>query len=279
MMIDRILHGHSGCRIELKDDSKGKVFVRKTSASVEYNSRLLLQAKKQKLFLDLNFKVPEILAEGTTSSGLNYFDMQYLPGLKLSELISNSLSSKILTEIEYLLYSISALTNEVIEPVSIKQKLDYLSLALREKPLASEAISYLQKYRWESVKIQNCHGDLTLENLIVTKDGLHMIDFQDVSIESFSQDISKLLFDLKFGWSNRYENNKMSLLNLHENRRKILRITERVSLNQKRGNFNEEVEAFEILNVLRVLPYVRDIESDKIVGEALISLFARLELK
>ena len=106
-----------------------------------------------------------------------------------------------------------------------------------------------------------------------------MIDFQYVSIESFSQDISKILFDLKFGWSNRYENNKMSLLNLHENRRKILRITERVSLNQKRGNFDEEVNAFEILNVLRVLPYVRDIESDKIVGEALISLFARLELK
>jgi len=152
-------------------------------------------------------------------------------------------------------------------------------LALRENSFASKAINYLRQYCWEDVKIQNCHGDLTLENLIVTRDGLHMLDFQDVSIETFSQDISKLRFDLEFGWSNRYEKNKTTLLNLHENRKKIMKIVNKVSIDNRGADFFEEVEAFEILNVLRVMPYARDIESDKILSKALLSLFARLELK
>src|SRR5262249_48162573 len=46
-----------------------------------------------------------------------------------------------------------------------------------------------------------CHGDLTLENLVIDADGkLWLLDFLDAPFEHWWQDVSKLHQDLDGGW-------------------------------------------------------------------------------
>ena len=46
-----------------------------------------------------------------------------------------------------------------------------------------------------------CHGDMTLENMVITRDGgIWLVDLLDSPIEHYWQDVSKLHQDLSGGW-------------------------------------------------------------------------------
>ena len=68
-----------------------------------------------------------------------------------------------------------------------------------------KSLSYLRSFDFSFVPRSSCHGDLTLENIIVTTNNeLYLIDFLDSFYDSWMIDIAKLLQDLELKWSYRF---------------------------------------------------------------------------
>ena len=81
------LSGHSGCSVLLCQDEHKMFFVRKISSSVEYNKRLFKQYLKQKKFIKSIISTPSIYKYGYINE-LFFFDMEYIHGNSLSNIIS-----------------------------------------------------------------------------------------------------------------------------------------------------------------------------------------------
>ena len=99
-----------------------------------------------------------------------------------------------------------------------------------------------------------CHGDLTLSNIIVSRTGsLNLIDFLPTFIESPLWDIVKIFQDLKYGWSYRdlkgpeKASAKIFFLNCLPSQ---IKLYEQV--------FCREILLFDALNLARLCPYVKD---------------------
>ena len=83
------LNGLSGCIIELYKDSSNYV-VKKTSANLEYNDRLISQIIKQKEFNSIQFLKPEILSENVNEDGRYYVFMEYISGINFYDYVDAS---------------------------------------------------------------------------------------------------------------------------------------------------------------------------------------------
>ena len=57
-------------------------------------------------------------------------------------------------------------------------------------------------------KLKYCHGDLNMENVIVSEGYLYLIDFIPSPFPSLEQDLSKLVQDGIGGWAGRFESNE-----------------------------------------------------------------------
>ena len=266
------LHGHSGCSIKLMRNS-GCVFVRKQSQAVEYNDRLLRQCRKQAAYgekVQVRVFVPEIYAEGF-SDELFYFDMEYINGKSFAESLEampvNEIADYANTLIEGFEVRGSRISHHAKEAFAIKLR--------QVKPFCTdqifrEAYQVLISYDWENnmFRSQCCHGDLTLENIIVsTKNKLYFIDFLDSFYDSWMIDTAKLLQDLIIGWSYRKSSRQSSTLQL-----KQLIFYEHIvnELSKLTPNIESQLSAIMhilLLNILRILPY----SADEITREFLLS--------
>ena len=207
------LGGHSGCSIYLIEDGDGRVYVRKTSKDASYNERLILQCSKQSKFTGGIVRTPAVYGSGYTSSGLFYFDMEYIQGITLSEYIRSMEIGKI-----------SALVNSIVESIvpihfesiTSEQKCetneifnnkisDLKSQLSGSNSTVSAAITLLEQHDWGYFIPSDCHGDMTLENIIVKDDKLYFIDFLDSFYDSWFMDIGTLLQDVQVMWSYRFE--------------------------------------------------------------------------
>lgn len=68
-----------------------------------------------------------------------------------------------------------------------------------------DAVEILEKYPWDCVLHSECHGDLTLENMIIVKDNIYLIDFLDSFYDSWQIDYAKILQDIELYWHYRDE--------------------------------------------------------------------------
>jgi thiamine kinase-like enzyme len=120
----------------------------------------------------------------------------------------------------------------------------------------SEALSILNRCSWEFVVPSSCHGDLTLENIIVGIDGYYLIDFLDSFYDTWMIDAAKLLQDFVCYWS--YRNREMNA-NL-EVRLLIFRDSciKRIIDMDNGKNLLETVYHILLLNLLRILPYTQN---------------------
>ena len=101
------------------------------------------------------------------------------------------------------------------------------------------------------IPILNCHGDLTLSNMIITNNTLYVFDFLDSFIESPLQDAAKLIQDMRFGWSFRKQNGSIKLKgqlfcetaypNIIETFKKM---------------YPNEMDLLEVITILRIAPYI-----------------------
>lgn len=277
-MHKRILKGNSGCIVELIEASDQKFFVRKTSSSNSYNDRLAIQMAKQVNFAAAGFNAPGIWDSGIDDEGRLYFDMEYVPGLKMGELLSGSLPKGINNQLLLLLDQLEDLKPSTIQIVPINEKLNEMQARGLKNDKEKAAINFLLNFEWGSVPGKECHGDMTLENLIYNDRGVYLLDFQDVVAESFTQDLAKLSFDLEWNWSARYSTSEGNNLVNFGNRISILRSIKQKYQQDSGDTYPLDILAFQLFNVVRMLPYIKDNESDKVVTEALASLLNRLKI-
>ncbi|MBR4059739.1 MAG: phosphotransferase [Lachnospiraceae bacterium] len=251
------LGGHSGCKILLCEDFD-KVFVRKISGSKEYNSRLEIQAKKQAKFKGGIVKAPKVYDCGYTNEGLFFFDMEYIRGITLSEYISRMEIGKIKGFVDALLSSVLNIdgANEVDITPFVK-KIDSLKKTLYGKTntIVDHALDILDTHDWNLFKKSFCHGDMTLENIIIKGDKVYLIDFLDSFYDSWLIDAGTLLQDVLCMWSYRYQ----EFVEINTVIR--LRVFKDIlvdSIHEKMGKSYIEIYYALLLKLIRIYPYCKD---------------------
>lgn len=200
------LGGHSGCGVWLYENDKNKAIVRKISGNIAYNHRLIKQMEKQKNFYNQIVHTPAVLSEGYTEDGLFYFDMEYIQGITMAKYIMSIEIGKVRQIVMNLfenIINISEGKRDVGEVFINKiEALANETQGLGE--IYEEAYRLLRRHDWSLFTESACHGDLTLENIIVKGDQLYIIDFLDSFFDSWLMDIGSLLQDVQSLWSYRF---------------------------------------------------------------------------
>ena len=256
---NKLKTGLSGCSLELINDR----VLRKHSPSIEYNSRLLMQAEKQKVFSNRIYK--NVDAPKVYDIQSNYFDMEYIPGNTFSEFFStasvNDVEFVVQTLFDYFDSLIS--TSRMVDATSkILKKLD----SLKEKTFHKEYIEFLRKYV-ESNKIivphTFCHGDLTFSNIIFHKNRLFFIDFLDCYVDTFLSDLVKIKQDLDYFWA-------LKTWNVHTHRlEQIYRFAWNELENRYSSFMYEPFDILDVMNILRIEPYLTS-EDQRVILDRII---------
>lgn len=151
-------------------------------------------------------------------------------------------------------------------------------LRAKNNPTINEAIALLQGHSWRRVIRTQCHGDLTLENIIVKDNQLYLIDFLDSFYDSWIMDISTIMQDVQTMWSYRHEekteiNTKLRLLVFRD----ILMDTVR-TVSPK--DYIEVYYAL-LLKLIRIFPYTKDEETYEFLNlktQSIIDIIKEAEL-
>lgn len=254
------LGGYSGCKVILVEEKEGRGgFVRKTSSSIDYNDRLRIQKNKQECFKSEFVKTPKVFNEGYDDEGLYYFDMEYIHGMALSEYIKVIEVGKIKGFIEIMIRCLNPSVREEEGPEN-NIFADKISKLKRELPYGeskriTKCIDALSNHKWNLFSKSNCHGDLTLENIIVRNDELYLIDFLDSFYDSWLIDVSTVLQDVQCLWSYRLDNV------VNNNTRIRLMIFRDILFDYLKGideRLIKEVQYGLLLKLLRIYPYAND---------------------
>lgn len=263
--MDINLHGHSGCNVKIINVHNCPV-VRKISSSEEYNARLEQQYKKQKQMSLGDVQVTPVQGCGYIN-GLFYFDMDYVNGTTLSEYLKSISLSEISTLVDHVMSHIYVADYDLdAKPIFLKkiqsvldnirsmpEYLEYSNMA----PIIKKTEKILKKQPWNSIIRTPCHGDYTLENLLITKKNqIFAIDFLDSFYDSWQVDVAKLLQDVELGWSYRF-----SIIDVNLRMRLIVMrtcITSKIYSLHDGENIMNAIYGILLLNTLRIIPYTHD---------------------
>jgi len=270
-----LIPGNSGTVVEIIFKNQS-YFVRKSSNDNNYKNRLSLQREKQNYFYKVGYN--KILIPKITDYSDSWFEMEYLNMIDCIKFFERSNPNLIVNSFEIILNFISdsldksklvelnknILFDKIIE---IKNKID-----INIFPEYLFYISYLNRLI-NQIEIfiipeAKCHGDLTLSNILFSRDKsqIGLIDFLDSFIESPLIDIAKLRQDLVYNWTSfnyckQFDNSKIIIINNHLNN----------ILNLKFNNIicSTQFKVIEIFNFLRIAPYAKDFEMNKYIIDTL----------
>lgn len=273
------LNGYSGCKIDLMSNNY-TLFVKKTSNIPQYNMRLKKQLKKQINFKSEAVKAPKIYDYNYNEDGLFYFNMEFVSGKTLAEYTQDILITEIIDFIKCLFKSIY-FTSDIQNPKAksiFYKKIKELEIKLSNKKNLKEAFSILNNFEWSQIYKSPCHGDLTLENIIITYNKqIYLIDFLDSFYNSWMLDIAKLLQDLELKWS--FRNIELSATqSLRIEIAKEALIEEILKLE----NGNNKLFAIYhllLLNILRIYPYTKDEKTFNFLDESVKKLVQKINNK
>lgn len=253
------LGGHSGCEILLCEEDDNSVFVRKISSGIDYNKRLEIQALKQKEFKESKIKAPKIIATGYTEDGLFYFDMEYIQGITLAEYMKSIEIGKVRGICETIVENLvnTAKNGGTVDEQVFKNKIIDLSnkLKSRNSSVIDEALRILINHSWGKFESTPCHGDLTLENIIVKDGQLYVIDFLDSFYDCWLMDVGTILQDAQTMWSYRHQKKKdiNTVIRLMVFRDILIDTVKRIS----NDDYIEVYYAL-LLKLIRIFPYTKD---------------------
>ncbi len=244
-------------------------YIKKTFVSK--NNRIFESIKKQQYFEKItsgyiNISAVEIIELTEQDDSLSII-MPYVDGLSGSEYalhgdrevgaaLSSSMNQLIIMELlnsqmqEINKNIFIEKTNEIILKLSNK-KLSLLANKIkRDLDLLPDFIP---------IPIGSCHGDLTLSNIICSRyQGVKLIDFLSVYLESPLQDVAKIIQDYQYGWSFRHlptpEKIKGSIF-LRNEMPDIIDI-----VNDK---YKSQIALLTRLTLLRIAPYLKDITTEE----------------
>lgn len=279
------LRGHSGCKIYVCNNGKSNgFFVRKIAGGVDYNRRLELQCTKQRRYADEVFgvRVPCVLGTGYTAEGCFFMDMEYVKGETWGMRISHTSVTEIRRQMEFLLTPIMKKRTMSASPGDVHaifmQKIVQLREALQSNnDEINDALDMLACMDYSCVPGSLCYGDLSMENVLITDVGeLYVLDISDSFFDSWMLDVSKFLFDIDSGWSYRDngtpDNVRGRLLYL----RNALQCV--VYGSEDGIRLSKVLPALELMQCLRIFPYVKDDRTRTLLQHALSILAKQTSL-
>jgi aminoglycoside phosphotransferase (APT) family kinase protein len=276
------LQGLSGANLRIVAEPGG-IVIRKTAASTAGNERLRRQEAKQREFIALGgpLGAPAILDSGLDPEGRFYFDMEFIGGQdghrfleRCSPVELESFTSQLVDHIAVLkalpmiggpgihasLYD--ACVHKLAEVV-------HRDVGLGDS-LAGCILRNLSAVRHLDIVGQGfCHGDFTLENILVDMHGgIHLVDFLDSTFEHPLQDLVKLSQDLHGGWFHaRGKRISSAVISFLERRLQPV-------LDEAFPYYPDVRDTLQAVNFCRILPYVHD-ESQKSFVLKKIKLFTQ----
>lgn len=254
------LRGNSGFSLTLYEKG-GHLFVRKMSESRDKNSILVSQYRKQLNFSQAGFKVPEIIRDGYIEENF-YFDQIFIRGQNLNEYIRNNEKRVIDDVAERLFDSVSKLhklDQKIIEPVEffshLKAKLTGLPSSDKFKAIMLDKLKSNIYSIAQFTGSPYIHGDLTQENILIQESEIYFIDLYESYTNCSLVDFSKLVFDLRTGWSNRgYDLGVSGMIKTKH----FLNIVEKNICTSLR----ELVNLLAVLDFERVMPYCNHMDQN-----------------
>lgn len=261
------LNGHSGCLIELYKDGSN-YFVRKSSTSRQYDRRLALQIEKQQRICEI-IPLPRVIASSNQEFPC-WFEMEFVHGLDFKQWSLSKPISHIPAFLHRLFDCFENLAKRqknIDLPGKFRAKISSLQdvLSTHQHPrarLLSGKIAPLLDFSFVGMPATECHGDLTLENIIIrSSDDFTFIDSLDGDLESVWLDIAKLAFDAEISWTLR---NTLWLTNQLPEHRLLTMISRYVAeevAELVRGRFPllwPYLPVLKAIQALRILPYTTD---------------------
>ena len=236
--IQLTLNGFSGNIIQayrIKDCT----VIRKTSANKIQNEILNLQLIKLKELVEISkkydlFKIPKIISSGYDNNERFYYELEFIPAENLDSALIKFNSQKI-SEISKVIYEIIKKIssynspqnkNEGFEHNFILNKFNETTTSLNNKKISFNLTKNLIEQYTENIKMLDikpmhivnteyfCHGDLALDNILITRDNkIYLIDPLKNSFENSALDYSKILQSSMTQWNLIKHNNFELLIN------------------------------------------------------------------
>lgn len=207
---ERPLTGHSGARVVLHSNGRDS-FVRKTAASASASARLKAQADKQHSFWMFGLPFPKVRAQTVDAAGIGSFDMNYIPGRTIADAVINSGAFDpvaVVKAVERLMWLFSAQRSGPIGADVFKAKIAEATGRMTRDTDDKELLEAMQTSAkrlslqdWSAIPETPSHGDLTLENILLTTGkSIAFIDCDDGFASSFWLDFGKLFQDIDGHW-------------------------------------------------------------------------------
>ena len=269
-IVKAVLRGHSGAEVTIHQEGH-LTFVRKLAIRPETNDRLSQQCDKQDRFAAAGVSAAKVLGSGHLD-GRFFFDMEYLPGISVASDISTNQHCTIETITDLIGGWTARMLNTVdgnLDAHIIPRKLDSILRNCQANDVLEDVyphlalvIAELQKRPWPILPNSDCHGDFTLENMIVgTDQHIHLIDFDVPDIPSLWMDLGKLYQDVLGFWCIRTIAIDTPASVDYRNAAQALRRV-RIEIDKVVGrmlpNLMPHLPALAALNLLRTLPYCRE---------------------
>lgn len=262
------IKGHSGCSLNIIEGDNGILLVEK-GCKESYIPRLKKQQEKQndtynkiKSGIYKNINVPEskwcdnkiLMNYVNSKSFIEYFERAAITDIKqtisiIIDYIESELAQSENTEIKQDIFinKLSSILDTCIKNELVdNSKAEHYIQTAKEKILSYDSIV---------LPVGTCHGDLTFSNILFTDNGMHLIDFLDSFIETPLQDIVKVRQDTCYEWS--------TLMTTHEyNKVHIKMILEYIDNiiheHFNKYDFYKYYNVLQYINILRILPYVKE---------------------
>jgi hypothetical protein len=194
------LRGHSGAHVMLHANGRSS-FVRKTAAHPGVNARLMAQAEKQHRLFMLALPFPRVLGQ-SLQDGHARFDMAYLPGRTLADAAINAApfdAAMVARTVERMLWLFMPCAGAAIPATLFQDKI--AAIARMDDPAVRACATRLMACDWSGIPESPCHGDLTLENILLTAGKtVAFIDCDEAWVSSWWLDFGKLFQDIDGHW-------------------------------------------------------------------------------
>lgn len=282
------LKGHSGAEVVLCLRGRASV-VRKTAGSIQQNQRLQDQMAKQRLLTAHGLPFPRVLAEGIDAAGLAYAEMEYVPARTAASVIAAAApfdQDQLLKVVERALDLFRMTAGHALDAEIFRRKIGEIvakAESVAPTPL-SDAITAtgkeLLQREWSAIPSSPCHGDMTLENILLHQQRTVFIDCDETFASSYWLDLAKLFQDVDGHWCLRhlYLNSQAgtSLVNaigrLHRLAAPLRALATRLA---------PDFEAYRLqltaLNLFRTIPYTKDTKQIEFVLSRMRSLLSPAE--
>ena len=213
----RMLTGLSGADIYLVTRDQKLWFVRKAARNPESSARLRLQHAKQSAFaarIDHALRVPRILGEGE-AAGRFFFDMEFVRGTDGASYLRQATYAQVRAFAEHMTAYLGAVaaaaplapaagtasSGDLFKGLYAKISEVQRKTGLISHDVLSRCFLALEPLTQMQLQPTLCHGDLTLENLVVDDQGqVWAFDLLNAPFEHYWLDIAKIHQDLDGGW-------------------------------------------------------------------------------